>query len=302
LAREESALRIRTNGREQEPAAAREPAEPVDLGYGVLHFQSPLWQTNSLVAVASGEALVCDPAYTPAEIEAIRSAVQARASSVRLLITHADFDHVCGIGYFPTGEVVAGADTARILESGTAAEGLRTQGPEWGVRWPDTLRVDRVVPAPAELELGVFRVATIDAPSHGREGTAYVLLEQGILVPGDHLSSITYPFLGGSLERKRQANVRLIQALDQHDLRWVVPGHGPPMSPQEARHIGELDLAYLEQLATAAQEALSEGLSPGYALLHAHSVEPPRTTTPDFEIYDLRSSNARQALGEAASE
>ncbi len=47
-------------------------ANPRDLGEGVWHFQTLLWQTNSVLAVAGGEALVCDPALAPAEIEAIR--------------------------------------------------------------------------------------------------------------------------------------------------------------------------------------------------------------------------------------
>lgn len=272
-------------------------AAPADLGEGIWHFQSPLWQTNSVLAVADREAVLCDPAYTPAEIEAIRAEAESRAGgAIRLLITHADFDHTCGIPYFPDAEVVAGADTAEKIRGGTAAESLRSQGPEWGVSWPDELRVDRVVRPPEELELGAFRIATVGAPSHGREGTAYVLLEQGILCPGDHLSATTYPFLGGPVERKLEANRRLLEAIDRYELRWVVPGHGPPLEPAKARRIGEEDLAYLERLVAAAREARAEGLAPGYALLHVYAVEPPRETTDDFEIYELRSSNARLVL------
>ncbi len=272
-------------------------AAPADLGEDVWHFQSPLWQTNSLLAVADGEAVLCDPAYTPAEIEAIHSEFESRAGSkARVLITHADFDHTCGIPYFPDAEVVAGADTTEKIRSGQAAESLRSQGPEWGVSWRDELRVDRVVRPPEELELGPFRAVTVDAPSHGRDGTAYVLLAQGILCPGDHLSAITYPLLGGPLERKIEANRRLLEAIDRYDLRWIVPGHGRPLEPAEARRIGEEDLAYLERLVAAAREARTEGLAAGYALLHVYAVEPPRATTDDFEIYDIHSSNARLVL------
>lgn len=277
-------------------SGARAIAAPVDLGEGVWHFQSPLWQTNSLLAVADGETLLCDPAYEPAEIEAIRNEAASRAGGkAYLVITHADFDHTCGIGYFDA-EVVAGADTAEKIRSGQAAESLRTQGPDWGVTWHEEIRVDRVVRPPEELELDSFRVAALDAPSHGRDGTAFVLLAQGILCPGDHLSAITYPFLGGLLERKIEAQRRLLEALGRYELRWVVPGHGPPLEPAQARRIGEEDLAYLERLGEAAREARAEGLAPGYALLHVYAVEPPRETTADFEIYELRSSNARLVL------
>lgn len=273
---------------------------PRDLGRGVWQFQSPLWQTNSLLATAGGEELVCDPAFFPAEIEAIRAQADRRSpSAVRFLVTHADFDHVCGIPYFPEAEVIAGEETARRLREGIAAEGLRTYGPEWGASWPDDVRADRVLPAGEEAACGAFRVVTIDAPSHGREGTGYVLLDQGVLLPGDHLSAITYPLLGGPLDRVISAQERLLEALDRYELSWVVPGHGPALAPAEARRIGEEDLVYLERLEVAAEEAVAGGLSPGYALLHVYAVEPPRGTTPDFEIYDIRSGNARKVLAQA---
>ena len=138
----------------------------------------------------------------------------------------------------------------------------------------------------------------IDASSHGREGLAYVLLEQGILLPGDNLSAITIPLLAGSLAGAREATERLLAALDRYTLRHVVPGHGPVLTPEEARRIGEQDLRYLERLDASAREAASAGLSPGYAAVRVHEVEPPRPSTADFEIYGIHGGNARLALRE----
>jgi glyoxylase-like metal-dependent hydrolase (beta-lactamase superfamily II) len=277
---------------------ARQPVR--DLSEGVWQFQAPLWQTNSLLAVRGNEALLCDPALLPNEIEAIRSEAAQRSHEVRcLLVTHADFDHVCGIPFFPEPEIVCGEETAEAIRTGAADEGLRSAGIEWGAAWPGALRVNRVVAGGAEHALGAFRVAAIDAPSHGREGLGYVLLDQGVLAPGDHLSAITYPLVGGPLARAKGATARLLEALDRHDLRWVVPGHGPALSPAEARTIGEADLAYLDRLAVVADEAVKRELAPGPALLHVYAVEPPRPTTPDFEVYEVRTGNARQALVEA---
>ncbi len=43
-------------------------------------------------------------------------------------------------------------------------------------------------------------------------------------------------------------------------------------TPEEAREIGEADLAYLERLRDAANEASARHLAPGWALLHAYAV------------------------------
>ena len=273
--------------------------ESSDLGGGVWSFQTPLWQTNSLLAVADGDALLCDPAFTPAEIEAIGVDARRRArGALFLLVTHADYDHVCGIPYFPEAAVSAGAETAQKLRDGSAAAGLASGGAEWGVAWPASLRVDRELAAEALFECGAFRVATLDTPSHGREGLGYVLLDQGVLLAGDNLSAISYPLLAGPLSRAIEATEALLGALERHPLRHVVPGHGPVLSPDAARRIGDEDLRYLERLTDAAREALETNLSPGHSLVHVYSVEPPRPTTLHFDIYDIRGGNARRALAE----
>jgi hydroxyacylglutathione hydrolase len=270
-----------------------------DLEDGVRQFQAPLWQTNSLMAVSGSEVLLCDPALAPDEIAAIRAEVEgAGAGALHLVVTHGDFDHVCGIPYFPDAEVVAGEEAARRIREDAAGE-LADAGPEWGYEWrTDGLRVDRVVAA-GEFRCGAFRVEAVEVPSHGREGLAFVLPDQGILCAGDHLSPITYPLLAGSLERTALAVEGLLQALERFELRWVVPGHGRAIEPDEARAIGEADLAYLRQLQRVAREAAAEEASDGWALVRAFTVEPPRANTDDFEIYGIRAGNARLAVAEA---
>jgi glyoxylase-like metal-dependent hydrolase (beta-lactamase superfamily II) len=271
-----------------------------DLGGCVWTFQTPLWQTNSLLAVAAGDALLCDPAFTPAEIDVIAAEARRRArGEVFLLVTHADYDHVCGIPYLPEATILAGAGTAAKIGDGSASAGLVSGGAEWGVSWPTELRFDRVLDAGVEVDCGAFRVAAIDAPSHGREGLGYVLRDQGVLLAGDNLSAISYPLLAGPLGRAIEATATLLEALDDDGLRHVVPGHGRVLLPDEARRIGREDLAYLERLQEAAREAADAVLSPGRALVYAYAVEPPRPTTLDFDIYDVRGGNARRALADA---
>ena len=272
-----------------------------ELGDGVFQFQTERWQTNALLAVAGGEALLCDPNWEPAEIEAIRDRAAALAGgATHLLITHADYDHTCGIGFFPAATVVAGDDTAAKIRSGAAADGLRGAAADWGLAWPAELRVDRIVAGGEEIRLGAFRVRALEARGHVADGRAYVLLEQGVLLPGDYVSAMTYPFVVDSIARYRETNARLLSALDEHDLRWVVPGHGPALTPDQARSVASEDDVYLAAVQEAAREAVGAGLAPSPALLHVYAVEPPRGTTDDFEIYGLRVWNAKKALAEAS--
>jgi glyoxylase-like metal-dependent hydrolase (beta-lactamase superfamily II) len=281
---------------------------PIDLGDGVWQFRTALWQTSATAVIAAGEALVCDPCWTPGEIAAIRDWAAERAATVRLIVTHADYDHVCGIGFFPGSEVIAGESTAEAIRSGRAAEALAGAATEWGLDWPLELRVDRVVAPDEEVQAGPFRLAALDARGHVADGTAWLLPDRGLLLPGDYLSAMTYPFVTDSLERALATSERLlatidrsdVPTIDRSDVRLVAPGHGPALSRADARQVAVEDLRYLERLQAAAQEAAD--LPPGPALLHVYAVEPPRETTPDFDLFGLRAWNARRALAEARSE
>jgi glyoxylase-like metal-dependent hydrolase (beta-lactamase superfamily II) len=282
-------------------ATGRTPAPPIDAGEGVWIFQSPLWQTNAALIERGGDVLLCDPAFYEPEIEAIRGEVERRTERAPvLLVTHADFDHTCGIPWFPAAQVLAAPDTAEVIRSGAAAESLTASGPDYGVHWRADLRVDHVLEPGATTKVGPWTVETIAAPSHGREGAAFAVLGAGVLLAGDHLSAITIPLLVG-LASAIEANRRLLDAFERLDLRLVVPGHGRAHMPDEARRIGEADLAYLEGIAAAAREAVTDGLPPNDALLHVYAVEPPRGDTPDFAVYGIRAANARVALDEAAA-
>ena len=76
-------------------------------------------------------------------------------------------------------------------------------------------------------------MAALEAPSHGREGFAFFLLDQGILLPGDHLSAITYPLLAAGPARAALACEQLLEAVGRYEPRWVVPGHGPAFVPND---------------------------------------------------------------------
>jgi glyoxylase-like metal-dependent hydrolase (beta-lactamase superfamily II) len=274
--------------------------QATDLGGGVRVYQAPLWQTNCLLAEAEGESLLADPSLSTEDVEGL-AADAAGAARVHVLVTHADYDHVCGLAAFPEATVVGAPETRTRIEDGSAARQLEEAGAEWGWAWDATgLRIDREVRPGEEAALGPFRVAAVDAPSHGRDGLAFVLLDQGVLFAGDHLSPITIPLVAASLARTIDATRALLDAIDRHDLRCVVPGHGPAIDPAEARAVGEADLAYLTALRDAAAEAHARGLSPGWGLLHVFAVEPPRPSTQDLEVYAIHTGNARQALAEAA--
>src|SRR5262249_59452806 len=90
-------------------------------------FEAFLWETTSLLVLGEGESLVVDPAITAEEVAAISArAVELGAPVRQVLITHGDWDHVCGIGGGPAAVVAVGA--------GAGGEGAARAGPRAGPR------------------------------------------------------------------------------------------------------------------------------------------------------------------------
>ena len=254
-----------------------------------------------MLVETGGATILCDPSWTAEEIAAIRERATGTGKPLHVLITHSDFDHTCGIGFFPDAVVTAGEETAAAIAAGQAAEGLASAGAEWGLSWPLELRVDRAVEPGSWFACDGSEVLAIEARGHVGDGLAYFLREPGVLLPGDYLSPMTYPFVLSSLADAIATSNRLLEVIAEHRPRWVIPGHGRPLGLEEANEIGTADLAYLELLAAAAADAKDRGLSSGDALVAVYGVEPPRTTTDDFDLYGLRTINARTALAENGS-
>jgi hydroxyacylglutathione hydrolase len=261
-----------------------------------LVLQSRLWATNSVLLPTGDDCLVCDPSIFPDEIEQIRAAARAYRH-VYLPVTHSDFDHVCGIPGFPGATVLAGPATAAAITDGTARRKLDQSGRDWGTDWNGDLRVDMVADR-EPVRCADLSVFAIDCAGHAGDGSAFVIAERRLLLPGDYLSAVCYPIVFGSIEAAVVAIQRLLQAITE-GIETIVPGHGPVLDRRRAQRIGHADVEYLRSLQTTADEAVSRGASANQALIMARSVAPPRRARADFEAFDWLSANARRALAEA---
>ena len=266
------------------------------LAEGVQRFQSPQWQTNSLVVLRDGHSLVVDPAWTPAEIHDIHAAAAVAQGERHFVLTHADPDHICGMEAFRDARIHVESRSAALIDEGLSGRFLHDTGAEWGLDFPFEPHYDEVFEVGAELSLGPFRIATLDAAGHMLDGAAYVLIDEGILVPGDNLCSLGAPLVFWSVSAAAETVERLLGALERYDVSWVVPGHGHVLSPGEARAIGMQDLEYLQTLGSTASEARDAGLPWAEALVRLMTVKAPRPNGPDIEIYTPSYLAARRVL------
>jgi glyoxylase-like metal-dependent hydrolase (beta-lactamase superfamily II) len=271
----------------------------VELRPGVIRYESALWETTALALHAEGEAVLVDPGVSAPEIAAIAADVAARGLEVRgLLITHADWDHVCGISVFPGVPAIMSRGAAARIASGQAAEEVVRYGAEEGLSWDGAPRADLVFDPGEALHVGPFTVETMALPGHTWCGAAYRVRDLGLLCVGDYLSVIEFPFVYVSTAAYRATLAALSEELARDPAELVTPGHGRALDAREALQIAREDLDYLHALKTAVRSALADGAAREQALAAGAAVEVPRGAGDDDGR--LRHDNAEQQLAELA--
>jgi glyoxylase-like metal-dependent hydrolase (beta-lactamase superfamily II) len=219
--------------------------------------RSGIWQMTSTVVCAGESCLVVDPGYFPRELDALVCAVPQGAAVEALFFTHGHWDHVVGHGAFPGVPVYTSSVLARSVAQGgeLATEAMR-KGREhdsqwyvvrpWGYEWPKDLRG---LDDGGWFNIGGLDIEAFLIPGHAPDCMA-IRAENWLLV-GDYLSPCEIPFVDDLADYRRTLQ-RLILLIDA-GIENVVPGHGPPLSTEDARRIAREDLRYLDQIVRCAE-------------------------------------------------
>ncbi len=221
----------------------------------VTWWPSVLWQTTTLEVVRDGQRLLVDPGIAPWEV---REA--ARDGAHHVLITHADWDHVMGIGLLPDATVWAGQAAAQRIRTGEARDSVESQARVYGVPLEglDGLRADRELPSqPDPFQLGPWTAQCYSTTGHTPDGVTAWLPDEGVLVVGDYLSEQEVPFIYDSAWNYRETLRTLIDLIERHRPDHVVVGHGSPHTAARAAEIAAEDMEYVERLIAFAQSGAS---------------------------------------------
>jgi hydroxyacylglutathione hydrolase len=259
-------------------------------------FEGFLWKTTSVLVLAQDQSLVVDPAISQSEVARIgRRALELDAPVRHVLITHGDWDHVCGVGGFPDAVVVMGEETAAKVKSGAADDSVRRAAAHYGFALPGPPRVDQTFSRGSALALGPFVVETFPLLGHTADCSGFRLRELGILLVGDYLSAVEFPF-ATSPGAYRTTLAGLIAMLRDDPPETVIPGHGPPLESKDALNVAEADLRYLRSLHAAVVDALTRGRTRDDARAAGLALDLPRECPPDLD--EMRSFNVDRQIEE----
>jgi hydroxyacylglutathione hydrolase len=216
-------------------------------------WPSTLYQTTTLELRRAGERLLVDPGISPWEIEEVMAASTMPVTQV--LVTHADWDHVMGLGVLPDAQVTASNLAAERIRSGTARAKMELEAAELLVphRGLEKLHVEQEVYPPADVRMGPWRGVCRPGPGHTDDGLLVSLPDEHLLVVGDYLSALEIPSVHHSVRDYRDTLQTLVGVIERERPLYVVVGHGRPHTSEDALRIAAEDLEYIEAVLALAE-------------------------------------------------
>lgn len=232
-----------------------------EVAPGVLVATSRIMQTTSTVVVASGRALLIDPAWMPDELDALAAELRARGLTVAEgFATHAHHDHLLWHPEFGSVPRWASARTAALARDERDAL-VAALGAEFPAELVELMgRVDAGSP--------VFDVELIVHDGHAPGHTAVWLPGPRVLVAGDMLSDVELPLPFDPDDVP--AYERALEMLEPYAraARIVVPGHGSIGTDAFARW--EADRRYLADVRRTGESNDPRRANPGMEEEYAH--------------------------------
>lgn len=194
-------------------------------------FQSVLYQTTSAVIQTNHALIVTDPNWLPNEIAEIKAYIESVIENRKLYIiyTHSDYDHIIAAGAFPQATAIASeafanrANKKEVLEQIHQFDAQYYIERDYPIIYPD---IDIVIEEDGQtLDLQDVTCTFYLSPGHTRDGLFTVVEQFGILLAGDYLSDVEFPFIEDFEEYV--ATIQKAQTIiSNKKIEIVVPGHG----------------------------------------------------------------------------
>ncbi len=194
------------------------------------HGDEPNWLDDggfalgicSYAIVDGASAVVYDTHLSVAHAEAIRQELERRGvRDIRVVLSHWHLDHVAGNAAFSDCEIIAGAETARLLaEKKAAIEAGTLDGPP---AISPLVLPTTVFEGEHELRCGDVAIELRPLDIHSRDGIAAYLPGDGTLLAGDTLEdTVTYVDEADRLAE----HLRDLAKMATWDFSRILPNHG----------------------------------------------------------------------------
>ncbi|RKD73583.1 glyoxylase-like metal-dependent hydrolase (beta-lactamase superfamily II) [Sinobaca qinghaiensis] len=224
-------------------------------------FQSALFQTTSTVAVTEEAVIIVDPTWLPEEIREIQNhvALVSKGRKQYLVFTHSDYDHILGYHAFPEAVTIASRAFVSNSRKEETVEEIKQFDDNYyivrpyGIEYP---YIDIIIDNDEQMiETGSHTLTFYLAPGHNVDGMFILIDHLGVLITGDYLSDVEFPFIYQNSEAYERSLQKVKSLYEKQKINFLIPGHGSvTSSPAEIKDRLDDSLWYIEQLRKTMEE------------------------------------------------
>lgn len=195
-------------------------------------FESALFRTTSTVIKTADLIIVIDPNWLPQEVATIKKYVTENRDGlpVYLFFTHSDYDHIIGHQVFPEAQVIVSENLQNNPKSKEIIEQILTFDDEYYIERSYDIRYpkgDFIIKTNGErLQLGKTDLQFFEATGHNSDGLLLWIAELGILVVGDYLCNVEFPYIYHSGKAYLETLDRIEGIIDTENVKYLITGHG----------------------------------------------------------------------------
>lgn len=195
-------------------------------------FESALFRTTTTLLFAADYVLLVDPNWLPIEIDFIDALIKKRAADKKkyLLFTHSDYDHIIGYGSFKDFETIASLNFVNNTDSEIILKQINDFDDENYIKRDYEICYPTITTAiendGKELQLGSDDYVFYQARGHNKDGLISFNKSKGVLIVGDYLSNIEFPYIYDSSKAYKKTLEKLETLINTETVNVLIPGHG----------------------------------------------------------------------------
>jgi glyoxylase-like metal-dependent hydrolase (beta-lactamase superfamily II) len=195
-------------------------------------FESALFRTTTSLIIGQDYLLLIDPNWLPIELDFIENTVASLNDDLErfLLFTHSDYDHIIGYEKFKHYKTIASqnfvenTDQAAILKQIATFDDANYISRDYKISYP---KIDIPISEDNErLLLGEDEYLFYQAKGHNQDGIFVYNKTKQVLISGDYLCSIEFPYIYDSLKEYKQTLSKFDTLFQDYSVKVLVPGHG----------------------------------------------------------------------------
>lgn len=194
-------------------------------------LESELYRTTTSIIVEKDYILLVDPNWLPREIEYIHKKIaQIQENKKKYLIfTHSDYDHIIGYGKFKDYKTIASKDFVENENKNQSIQHIKEFDDYYYIQRNYEIiypKIDISIEKDCNLKIGEDSYHFYLASGHTKDSLIIFNQSKGILIAGDYLSNIEFPYIYYSSRDYKNTLQTFTKIIHTEKVKTLVPGHG----------------------------------------------------------------------------